>query len=147
MSPDAIPALTGIRGLAAWWVVLYHFRETYPDDPLHIAGRVMAHGYLAVDFFFELSGFILALNYLHVFRNLSSRQAVQFLGLRLARIYPLHIFMLILFLLNSVGDHAGVDRRSTHISLCSRIFPVECRADAELGVYPRAGLERASLSQ
>jgi peptidoglycan/LPS O-acetylase OafA/YrhL len=101
--PDSLPALTGIRGLAAWWVVLYHFREHFPDDPYHIMQAVWAHGYLAVDLFFELSGFILALNYLNAFRNVSSGKALHFYGLRLARVYPLHIFMLTLFLLNPLA--------------------------------------------
>jgi peptidoglycan/LPS O-acetylase OafA/YrhL len=116
---DSLPALTGIRGLAAWWVVLYHFRDHYPDDPLHIVSRVMAHGYLAVDFFFELSGFILALNYLAAFRTVNSRDVLHFLGLRLARIYPLHIFMLALFLLNPLAILLG----STSATLTTRYDP------------------------
>ncbi len=102
-APDSLLALTGIRGLAAWWVVIYHFRDHFPDDPYHIFSSVIAHGYLAVDLFFELSGFIIALNYMHTFRSLSFHQAVHFLGLRLARVYPLYIFMLLLFLLNPLA--------------------------------------------
>ena len=116
-APDPLPALTGIRGLAAWWVVIYHFRDHYPDDPSHLFSRVSGHGYLAVDFFFELSGFILALNYLHAFHNLNTRQAFHFLGLRLARIYPLHIFMLALFLLNPLAIALGSFVRRAHRAL------------------------------
>ena len=45
--------LDGLRGVAAILVVAYHLLETYyggkPDQPIN-------HGYLAVDFFFVLSG-------------------------------------------------------------------------------------------
>ncbi len=98
-----IPALTVIRGLAAWWVVLYHFKEEIPG----IAGtplfRFMSHGYLAVDLFFELSGFVLALNYAKLFQTVRWADSMRFFGLRLARIYPLHIFMLMVFLLNPIA--------------------------------------------
>ena len=98
-----IPALTSIRGLAAWWVVLYHFREEIPG----IAGtpllRFMAHGYLAVDLFFELSGFVIALNYARTFRSVTWADSTNFFGLRLARIYPLHIFILLVFLINPIA--------------------------------------------
>src|SRR5437870_3768423 len=53
------PALTAMRGLAAWWVVFYHFRGEVPKalfgETLY---SVISHGDLAVDFFFELSGFV-----------------------------------------------------------------------------------------
>lgn len=98
-----IPALTSIRGLAAWWVVLYHFKEAIPG----IAGtqlfRFMAHGYLAVDLFFELSGFVIALNYARLFRTIRWSESMNFFGLRLARIYPLHLFMLLAFLINPIA--------------------------------------------
>ena len=48
--------LDGLRGVAAMLVVAYHLFETYyggkPDQPIN-------HGYLAVDFFFVLSGFVI----------------------------------------------------------------------------------------
>ena len=94
-----IRALTSIRGIAAWWIVLFHFREYVPSltDP---AIDIVGHGYLAVDLFFELSGFVIALNYGRFFRNFSAGEWIRFLGRRLARIYPLHLLMLFIFLLN-----------------------------------------------
>src|ERR1700761_7373509 len=48
-----IPALTGIRGVAACWVVFYHVHEF---DALHgPLATLLRHGYLAVDIFFVLS--------------------------------------------------------------------------------------------
>ena len=55
-------ALTGMRGIAAWLVVLYHIRLSVAGLP-HSVVAVLAKGYLAVDFFFLLSGFVVAYAY------------------------------------------------------------------------------------
>lgn len=53
--------LDGLRGVAAIIVVLFHTFEIYGlDDPYKLA---IGHGYLAVDFFFLLSGFVVAYAY------------------------------------------------------------------------------------
>lgn len=53
--------LDGLRGVAAVTVVLFHITEAYAlDQPLV---HVINHGYLAVDFFFLLSGFVIAYAY------------------------------------------------------------------------------------
>jgi peptidoglycan/LPS O-acetylase OafA/YrhL len=87
-------ALTGIRGIAAWMVVLYHIRKSLdqllPDWIL----LVFSKGYLAVDLFFMLSGFVLWYNYAAHMRDRSWATAGQFLWRRIARIWPLHLFVL-----------------------------------------------------
>ncbi len=86
-------ALTGARGIAAWLVVFYHLRLSLPPLPETVAAMI-GKGYLAVDFFFVLSGFVIAL---------SSRQRIEtrgwaavpdFLKRRFARVWPLHAFVL-----------------------------------------------------
>src|SRR5882724_485476 len=53
--------LDGLRGVAALVVVVFHLCETYSlGDPF---AQVINHGYLAVDFFFLLSGFVIAYAY------------------------------------------------------------------------------------
>lgn len=52
--------LDGLRGVASMMVVAYHLFETYSHDPLH---QILNHGYLAVDFFFVLSGFVIGYAY------------------------------------------------------------------------------------
>lgn len=53
--------LDGLRGVAALMVVLFHVAEAYrPGQPLT---QLVNHGYLAVDFFFLLSGFVIAYAY------------------------------------------------------------------------------------
>lgn len=86
--------LTSARGIAAWYVVLYHIRESASFLPAWVID-VFARGYLAVDFFFMLSGFVIWLNYGPLLREHRWRAAPHFLWRRLARIYPLHLLMLI----------------------------------------------------
>ena len=100
--PQVIPALTSLRGIAAWCVVIYHFREYLPSQCPDWLMALIAHGYLAVDLFFILSGFVLALNYAESFRD-SLGGALGFYRLRFARIYPLHFVMLMLFMLNPLA--------------------------------------------
>jgi len=105
MTPAVQPihALTSARGIAAWMVVLFHYREALPGwVPAPILDLV-AQGYLAVDLFFLLSGYVIALNYAGEFSRLSLASIRRFLILRLGRIYPLHLFMLLLFLLNPIA--------------------------------------------
>ena len=110
--PRDIPALTGLRSFAAWWVVVQHFGPwllTLPGAAL--LAPIVHSGHIGVDVFFVLSGFILAHNYLHRFQNgVSAGQWGRFLQQRLARIYPTHLvtllIMLALFLLFGPLDPA-----------------------------------------
>ena len=52
--------LDGLRGVAAVMVVLFHLLETYSKGPAY---QIINHGYLAVDFFFLLSGFVIGYAY------------------------------------------------------------------------------------
>ena len=111
-----IISLSSLRGIAAWWVVLYHGSDlpsySFLQGSLH---GWLPRGYLAVDLFFVLSGFIIARSYGHQFQRFSFRSYVGFLWLRLARIYPLHLFMMVAYLsipvailtLSSQGDISG----------------------------------------
>lgn len=89
-----LPALTGIRGIAAWLVVLFHVRlamlTTLPPEAIQALGK----GYLAVDLFFMLSGFVLYLNYADRLRAEGTAAVPAFLGRRIARIWPLHAVIL-----------------------------------------------------
>ncbi|HEX2689714.1 MAG TPA: acyltransferase [Kofleriaceae bacterium] len=83
-----IVAMTSMRGVAAALVVAYHLEGRGYES--WVRG-----GYLWVDFFFLLSGFIMAYVYGPMFeRGVSLASYRAFLGKRIARIYPLHLFML-----------------------------------------------------
>lgn len=88
-----IDRLTSIRGVAALWVVLFHAQGVVPGFNLTPWTQIVEKGYLAVDVFFVLSGFILAHVYAATF-DAGRGEYWRFLTLRLARIYPVHLIML-----------------------------------------------------
>ena len=97
-SQKQIIELTSIRGLAAWWVVFYHFGAYWDDHLGHWATTFFGQGFLAVDLFFILSGFVIFLVHGTEFTSLKWSEVQSFLIKRLARIYPLHIAILLLYL-------------------------------------------------
>lgn len=98
-TPPRLDALTGIRGIAAWLVVIYHVRFSFltilPPELVTAFGK----GYLAVDLFFVLSGFVLWFNYGEKLRSGGRGQVAHFLWRRFTRVWPLHGFMLLLFVI------------------------------------------------
>ena len=95
MTRPQLDALTGARGLAAWLVVLYHIRAAFPDSVPPLLIDFFAKGYLAVDLFFILSGFVMWLTYGARFATEGLRAAPDFLKRRIARVYPLHFCVLL----------------------------------------------------
>ena len=89
-----LEALTGIRGIAAWYVVFYHIRLSLVALLPAPAIAVLAKGYLAVDLFFMLSGFVLWLNYAPRLASAEPGQIAGFWWRRVARIWPLHAVVL-----------------------------------------------------
>ena len=94
MSQPEIRALTGVRGVAAWWVVLYHIRPALAGSAPAWLLAVLAKGYLAVDLFFVLSGFVMWLTWAPKFAARGANAAPDFLRRRIARIWPLHAAVL-----------------------------------------------------
>lgn len=90
--------LTGIRAIAALFVVFYHFGDSFAAlfPALVVFRPIYKSGDMGVDLFFLLSGFILSLNYLDDFQQISVQSYWKFLRARLARIYPVHLFTLLL---------------------------------------------------
>ncbi|MCB8875797.1 acyltransferase family protein [Acidisoma silvae] len=104
---DEIDALTGVRGAAAVIVIAYH---SYPaaDFPYGIS-HLVARGYLAVDIFFVLSGFVMALTYGSMFRNrVTLPSFFTFLMRRVARLYPLYITFLALRIAYSLAVYGSL---------------------------------------
>ncbi|QNE15578.1 acyltransferase [Pseudarthrobacter sp. NBSH8] len=102
--------LTGIRFVAALWVVLFHYQfqilGILPEA--HAVWSLFNAGYMAVDLFFVLSGFIISYQYLGKF-NSGRGDYKSFLWKRLARIYPVHIATLFVFVVMLVaGKMAGI---------------------------------------
>jgi peptidoglycan/LPS O-acetylase OafA/YrhL len=92
-----IGQLTGVRFVAAAWVMLYHFQVPLATLGLlvPVVHELLRVGRLGVDLFFALSGFILTHTYLtKLGPQLTWPRSRHFLWLRLARIYPVHFVML-----------------------------------------------------
>ena len=83
-----IKALTSLRGIAAMAVALQHFSSAAQDIATGWIPSLAPHGYMAVDFFFVLSGFIMAYTYADGFRALGHRAWPDFMARRFARIWP-----------------------------------------------------------
>jgi len=110
--PDGAPfrrysSLDTFRGLAAVGVAVFHFRWTHAE--LNTA-PVFERLFNLLDFFFVLSGFVLA----HVYLTKPLKLG-NFVWRRMARLYPLHVFALLMFLLLQLAKllavHLGVAAR------------------------------------
>ena len=77
--------LDGLRGVAALMVVVFHLFETYSKGP---AFQIVNHGYLAVDFFFVLSGFVVGYAYDDRWDKMTTW---GFFKRRLTRLHPMVI--------------------------------------------------------
>ncbi|MGF1787260.1 acyltransferase [Photobacterium swingsii] len=97
-----LPLLTAIRGFAAFFVALFHARLVlFPQWKEEIAStsQLLENGYLWVDIFFILSGFVM----MHVYRDSFQQGCTMakwrhFMWLRFSRIYPLFLTTLLLLL-------------------------------------------------
>lgn len=99
--PQEIRALTGLRIVAALWVLVFHFGFTpgisgarfwRPLDPLVAAGQ------LGVDLFYVLSGFVITLTYVDSLgRRPAARRTVAFWWARFCRIWPVYAVVTTLF--------------------------------------------------
>ncbi len=102
--PSELKTLTSLRFWAALWVVLFHFRPYFGTEAN--GWLIFARGYLGVDFFFILSGFILAHVYGESLKDGSYRHS-GFMLKRIARIYPMHIATLAFFVVVALAAPAA----------------------------------------
>ena len=92
--------LTPLRGIAAIWVVVFHFSEIVTKFVSTDTSLILTKGYLMVDLFFILSGFIMTHVYQKSFQaGVKTGNFRQFLVARFGRIYPLHFFTLLVMVL------------------------------------------------
>lgn len=96
IATNKLEGLTGIRGIAALWVVLLHGSMLHAMAPAVGKGQgplwtFASKGWLGVDMFFVLSGFIISYVYQAKMTRPTWPQLKQFWLARIARIYPLHL--------------------------------------------------------
>ena len=104
VSPDLLKTrphfqiLDGLRGVAALAVVIFHFMEwVFPD----ISTNFIGHGFLAVDFFFCLSGFVIGYAYDN---RVEKMGMMEFFKSRLIRLHPLIVLGSVLGLVSFLFD-------------------------------------------
>ena len=96
--PQEIKALAGARALPPLLLVMFHFCEGHHYTGVPILDVLFCKGYLWVEFFFGLSGFILTYVYWDRGDFWRWKTYSAFMKARLARLYPTHLFMLLFIL-------------------------------------------------
>ena len=109
-----LPALTGLRGFAALWVLLYHIWAMSGGPPLRIPGvgfmqgsNLLSVGWAGVDLFFCLSAFLLVMPFaLWRYGSATRPSTGRYLLRRVLRIYPAYPFQLAILLYAAAAfDH------------------------------------------
>lgn len=126
-------ALDAMRGLAALLVVLYHLRWDW-----HGYGLVpVRHGFYAVDFFFVLSGFVMAATYGTIRTPVD---LVRFTIKRAGRLLPLHFAVLAAFLaveiLFSLAESVGLSAGRPAFVGFTGLTPLLAQATMTFGLIP-----------
>ncbi|MBL0969174.1 MAG: acyltransferase [Brevundimonas sp.] len=145
MTPVATPpdlrALTTLRFLAAAWVVLY---TAWPHLAVGFTPVAVSKGYLGVEVFFVLSGFILS----HVYLEAAGEKRYShkgFLWARIARVYPLHLVTL--FGMIALGVAAGFAGLDVDASLTDwRALPAHLTMTHAWGLAPISAFNHPSWS-
>src|SRR5690349_5552566 len=97
---DRFEVLDIFRGIFSAMVVFFHM-SAFANTPV-INNHFVDNSDLFVDFFFVLSGFVIAYSY----REINGGDKLQqFLKKRWLRIYPLHLVMLLIFVVIEVTKH------------------------------------------
>ncbi|MBB5747349.1 peptidoglycan/LPS O-acetylase OafA/YrhL [Brevundimonas variabilis] len=139
--PADLRALTALRFIAAMWVALFAF---WPNLDVAVFPNLVAKGYLGVELFFVLSGFILCHVYLepHGEKRFSYR---GFLWARIARVYPLHVATLLgVGALAVAALAAGMSVDGNILSWAS--LPANLTMMHAWGLAPEAGWNHPSWS-
>ena len=140
-TPPDLRALTTLRFLAALWVVLY---TAWPHLDVSWVPVAVTRGYLGVETFFVLSGFILS----HVYLEAAGEKRFSyggFLWARLARVYPLHLVTL--FGMIGLGVAATVAGLSIDASLTDwRALPAHLTLTHAWGLATSSAFNHPSWS-
>ncbi len=140
-TPPDLRALTTLRFLAALWVVLY---TAWPHLDVSWVPVAVTKGYLGVETFFVLSGFILS----HVYLEAAGEKRFSyggFLWARLARVYPLHLVTL--FGMIGLGVAATVAGLSIDASLTDwRALPAHLTLTHAWGLATSSAFNHPSWS-
>lgn len=101
--PRYIPALTGLRAVAAYSVFLHHYNPAPPDS---VSYRLFHQGYIGVSIFFVLSGFLIEHRYADACCRRTNWSWGRYAQQRFARIFPLYTLLLFMTIgVNAMTGH------------------------------------------
>ncbi|RYZ99484.1 MAG: acyltransferase [Sphingobacteriaceae bacterium] len=89
-----VPALTGVRALAAYLVFVSHYYYVFDENFPQTVKRFLGEFHIGVTIFFVLSGFLITYRYYNNF-HLTKDWFRQYLKNRVARIYPMYALLTI----------------------------------------------------
>jgi peptidoglycan/LPS O-acetylase OafA/YrhL len=104
VNSQKIDELESVRGLAALLIVLFHTPKW--NSILDIG--IINNGYLMVELFFVLSGFVIFRSYGHQIRT--AKDLFRFQLLRLGRLYPVHLLMLAVFIVFELAKYVALQK-------------------------------------
>ena len=101
-----IPALTGVRAIAAFFVFFHHYNQLDFSYPIQ---RTLNEFHMGVTMFFVLSGFLICMRY-YGNSEITGSWFRKYIKNRIARIYPMYLFLTLLtfLLFYIVGGEASV---------------------------------------
>lgn len=114
-SKPSLDALTGLRFLAAMGVVFFHFSVPILKGRSYVLTNLASAGYIAVDLFYLLSGFILTYSYLSPQGKLLGSRRNFFVS-RFARIYPAYFLAFLLAAPSDIATSLHVNHLATAIA-------------------------------
>jgi peptidoglycan/LPS O-acetylase OafA/YrhL len=120
--------LDGLRGVAALAIAIRHAPFLWPQG---YPTALFSESYLAVDFFFVLSGFVLSLAYMN--RLQKGMPPSQFMILRLIRLYPIYFLAFLLSLaipLVQMAMHGAIQKVFLNVIFAALFMPSPVSSEA-----------------
>jgi peptidoglycan/LPS O-acetylase OafA/YrhL len=141
-----IRSLTGVRGVAAVVIVIYHFGKFRLDPASSVTVWSVPHGYLPVDMFFMLSGYVIGYVYRDAFLSEPWRNYQTFLIKRVARLYPAYIVIAAFYALKIALGLTGEETfaRFNGFDIVGNILML---VGWGLHIYPLIGVSWASSAE
>jgi peptidoglycan/LPS O-acetylase OafA/YrhL len=139
-----IRSLTGVRGIAAIIIVIYHYGKFHLDHVNDV--WAIPHGYLPVDLFFMLSGFVIGYVYRDNLHPESSSSYRIFLVKRFARLYPAYIVISAFYVVKIALGLTG-EETFARFGWLDAIGNLLLLTGWGLNIYPLIGVSWASSAE